>query len=141
MQVPGVMRSQGVSLKEASKQFGLRPEVVRRLARTAFTKRSYGKYVVKRVDHLLRVVLIPSEKGLREIVLRDSRETALIGHYWNAVDLYLSVGDVSGFRKLKKKSVRDASGKRIALLTDLDELKRQGSAGSFSFETLYGRIG
>jgi hypothetical protein len=35
------------------------------------------------------------------------------------------------------KHLIDANGKRVALLTDLDELEERGSAGEFSFETIY----
>lgn len=138
-QVPGLMRSQNLSLKRASKQVGLRSDLVARLARRAFRKRPNGRYIAKKVDHLLRPLVIPGDKGLREIFVRDSNEASLIGEYWSALDRYLVRGDASRLQKFRKRRIRPAQGKSIFLLTDLDELARQASAGVLRFESLYGR--
>ena len=111
---------------------------VLRLAGSAFTKKQ-RRYRIRPFDRLLRVLVIPSRKGLREIATRDSREASLIGEYWSAVEKYLMRGDASALRKLRRKSVIDSSGKRVRLLTNLEELKRQASAGVLHFESLYGR--
>jgi len=87
----------------------------------------------------LRVIVIPSRKGLREIATRDSREASLIGEYWSAVEKFLVRGDASALKKLRRMSVMDASGKRVRLLTNLEELKLQGSLGVLRFESMYGR--
>lgn len=138
-QVPGVMRSRGLSLRKASEEFGLKPDVVRGLARSALRKRSNGRYVAKSKDQLLRVLLIPSRKGLREIVLRDSGQATIVGKYWSALERYLVTGDTSELQKFRKERIRDANGKRVALLTNIDELRTQASAGVLRFESLYGR--
>ena len=138
VQVPAEMRAQGTSLPQASRRLGVSPKTVLRLAGSAFTKRR-GRYRVKPTDRLLRVQVIPSRKGLREIATRDSREASLIGEYWSAVEKYLTRGDASALRRLPRKSVIDAGGKRVRLLTNLEELKRQASAGVLRFESLYGR--
>jgi hypothetical protein len=138
-QVPGIMKSQGFSLTKASKQVGVNPRDVLRLAPSAFRKRPNGRYVAKATDRLLRVLAIPSEKGLREIAVRDSRQASVIGEYWNAVEQYLRRGDKSGIKRFKRIRVTDASGRRVRLLTNLLELRRQGSAGVFRFESLYGK--
>jgi hypothetical protein len=139
VQVPARMRSGNVSLPKAAREFGVRPYLVRHLASAAFRKLPNGRYVTKAVDRLLRILPIPSKKGLIEIALRDSRQASLISEYWSAVDRYLSTGDASGLNKLKRIRIIDASGKRVRLLTDLDELRRQASAGVLRFESLYGR--
>jgi hypothetical protein len=48
-------------------------------------------------------------------------------------------GDDSALKDFKSKYIIDAQGKRIPLLTNLDELDRLGSAGVLSFESLYAR--
>jgi hypothetical protein len=138
VQVPAKMRD-GLSLPEAAKESGItRSQVLHRIP-TALRKTRNGRYVAKASDRLLRILPIPSKGGLIEIALRDSRQASLIGEYWSAVDRYLSTGSASGLSKFKRIRIRDASGKRIRLLTDLDELRRQGSAGVLRFESLYGR--
>lgn len=138
VQVPSEMRAQGLSLPQASRQLGVNTRTVLRLAGPAFSKRR-GRYRVKPMDHLLRVLVVPSKKGLREIVTTDSREASLIGEYWSAVEKFLVRGDSSALEKLRRRTVLSANGKRVRFLFDLDELKRQGSAGVLRFESLYGK--
>jgi hypothetical protein len=138
VQVPAEMRS-GLTLRHASRQLGVRPSLVIQLAGSAFKKKRNGRYEVKPTDKLLRVLVVPSRKGLREIAVRDSREASLIGQYWSAVEKYLVTGDDSAFRKLPRKKVKGITGKSVRLLTNLAELRRQGSAGVLQFESLYGR--
>jgi len=139
VQVPAEMRSQGLTLRQASRQLGVRPSMVIQLAGSAFKKKRNGRYEVKPTDKLLRVLVIPSRKGLREIVVRDSREASLIGQYWSAVEKYLVTGDPSALRNLPRKKVKTATGKHVRLLMNLEELRRQASAGVLQFESLYGR--
>jgi hypothetical protein len=138
-QVPAEMRSTGATLREGARRFGLTPEVVIDTIPSAFRKARNGRYEVKPSDNLLRVLLIPSSKGLREIVVQGSREASIVGEYWSAVEKFLKRGDASAVRKVSRKTVTDASGERIRLLTNLDELEHQASAGVLHFESLYGR--
>lgn len=138
VQVPAEIRAYGTSLPQASRRFGVSPKTVLRLVGSAFAKKR-GRYHVKPTDRLLRVLVIPSQKGLREVATRDSREASLIGEYWSAVEKYLARGDASALNKLRRKTVIDPNGRRIRLLTNVEELKRQASAGALHFESLYGR--
>ncbi|MGB6484861.1 MAG: hypothetical protein WBE86_15350 [Candidatus Acidiferrales bacterium] len=138
------MRSDYVSLREASREFGLDSRVVARLGKSALRKRKNGQYAAKHTDKLLRILAVPApaEKGgKREIATRDSREASLLGKYWAAVQQYLQTGDTSNLKKLRRKYVIDASGKRVPLLLDLAELDRLGSAGELSFESIYAQVG
>ena len=139
VQVPSEMRSKGLSLREASRNLGVSPDTVIRLARAAFKKRRNGRYEARVRDRLLRILVLPSAKGLREIAVRDSKAASLIGQYWAAVEKYVVRGDASALNKLGRETVIDASGKSVRLLTDLEELRRQASAGVLHFESLYGR--
>lgn len=138
VQVPARMRS-GLSLPKASREFGLTASQVLRHAPSAFRKLRSGRYVAKVTDRLLRILIIPSKKGLIEIALRDSRQASLIGEYWVAVDRYLGPANDPGINRFKRVRIIDASGRRVRLLTDPDELLRQASAGNFRFESMYGR--
>ena len=138
VQVPAEMRAYGSSLRQAARRFSVSPKTVVRLAGSAFTKRR-GRYQVKPSDRLLRVLVVPSRKGLREIGTRDSREASVIGEYWSAVEKFVTRGDASALKRLRRKTVIDASGKRVRLLTNLEELSSQGSAGVLRFESIYGR--
>lgn len=133
------MRSEGVALRTASREHGLDPREVVPLAGSALRKRTNGRYVVRASDRLLRVLVIPTSDGLREIATRDSRQASLLANYWIAVEGYLTFDDSSALQEFKGKKIRNANGKKIPLLTDLTELSRLGSAGVLSFETVYAK--
>jgi len=87
-----------------------------------------------------RKLRIPTREGLREITVSDSHEASLVGRYWNAVKRYLETGDASAIQKFTGKHITDANGKRILLLTNLEEMDRQANAGNLSFETMYAKL-
>lgn len=126
----------GVSLRKASKEFGIAPLVVVKLGRPALRKRK-GRYAATKRDRLLRVVNKLGTKGKKEIATRDSRQASLVGGHWAAVQRYLQIGDDSALLKFKNKSVTDANGRRHRLLTNLKELDRLGSFGVLRFESMY----
>lgn len=135
------MRAEGVSLRQASREFEIDPRTVVRLGRPALRKRANGQYKAKASDRLLRVLVVPTREGLREIAVRDSRQASQVAEYWNAVHRYLETGDDSALRKFRRKRITDAKGVRVPLLTDRDELDRLGNAGELSFESLYAKTG
>jgi hypothetical protein len=130
---------EGASLHHASRKFDLDPRMLQRRAPSALRKLRNGRWAARPNDHLLRVLVIPTQKGLIEIGLRDSRQASLLGKYWTAVDRYRDTGDASALREFRGKYLIDADGKRVRLLTDLRALDRLGSAGVLSFESLYAR--
>lgn len=131
------MRADRISLPRAAKEFGVDPEEVKKRGRGALRKQKNGRYFATKTDRLLRVVSVLKPKGKKEIATRNSRQASLIGSHWAAVQKYLQTDDDSALAKFKKTRVIDASGKRHLLLTNLDELNRQASAGVLSFESLY----
>jgi len=135
----GKMRHEKMSLTRAAKEAGISRDTVLHWGRPAIQKRSNGKYVTKPHDNLLRVMMIPGERGSREIAIRGSRQASMLGEYWNAVHHYLATGDASQLKQFKGKSIKDADGIEMPLTTDTKELNRLGSAGVLSFESLYAR--
>jgi hypothetical protein len=132
-------RATGTSPRKVSKKLGISFKTVLRLVGRAFRKQRNGRYAPRSTDKLLRVLIIPTRKGLREIVTRDSREATKAAKYWNAVHRYLTTGDASAVRQFKGKQITGANGSKIRLLTDLKELDRQANAGNLSFESIYAR--
>ncbi len=130
----------GASLRQASRKFDLDPRKVAQLARPALRKKRNGRWAAKKYDRLLRILPLPSRKGLIEVATRDSRQATIVGKYWNAVDLYRDTGDASALEQFQREHVTDGEGNPVPLLTDLHELDRLGSAGVLSFESLYARV-
>jgi hypothetical protein len=133
------MRSKKASLKRASKENGISSHTVKRWSSSALQKRSSGKWTAKKSDNLLRVLMIPASGGKREIVVRGFQRASQVAKYSAAVDRYVETGDASRLNKFRGKSIKDADGAEIPLLTDRAELNRLGSAGVLSFESLYAR--
>lgn len=134
------VRSEGVSVTHAAKEYGIDRKKVIELGGSALRKQKNGRYKAKSFDRLLRVLVIPSPEGPKEIAVRDSRSASKIAEYSDAVSRFLRTGDQSKLRKFKRLRINDAEGKRIKLVTDAQELTRLGSAGVLSFESLYARV-
>ncbi len=133
------MRKEKVSLPKASREYRIDPRTVARLGKPALRKKKNGQYAAKASDRLLRVLVIPTSKGLQEAAVRGSRDASALGKYWDAVQDYLATGDSLPLRQLPQKRISDANGSLISLLTDVNELDRLGSAGVLSFESLYAK--
>lgn len=134
------IRADRISLKKASREFGVDPRTVKRLAGPALRKLSNGQYAAKANDRIFRVVTVVTQrKGRAKIATKEFRQASKAGKHSAAVERYLETGDHSALAKFKGKHIVDANGKRIALMTNLDDLDRLGSAGELSFETLYAR--
>jgi hypothetical protein len=134
------MRADGISLTKASRQFKVNPRTVKRLAGSALRKLGNGQYAAKPNDRIFRVItVLAKRKGLVQVATMDFRQAKKASKHSAAVESYRDAGEASALAKFKRKYIVDASGKRIALMTDLDDLDRLGSAGELSFESLYAR--
>jgi hypothetical protein len=134
------MRAECISLRRASKEFGIDPEMVLKFGRSALRKQKSGKYIAKKTDRLLRMMSILTPKGRSQTSVRDSRQASMLGRYWAAVQRYLQTGDDSALHEFQGKKITDASRKRHPLITDLNQLNTLGSAGVLSFESLYAGV-
>jgi len=85
------MRSEKLSLKKASLETGVKPETVKRWAGSALEKRS-GRFAIKKGDRLLRPMKIPTPDGVREIIVRGSRQASVLGSYWSSIQEFLRKG-------------------------------------------------
>ena len=137
--VLSAMRTEKVSLRQASREHGVSPATVLRHGKAGLRKTSRGKYAARARDRLLRVLVLPTPTGLAEIATLNSRAATVVAEYWNAVNLYLETGDDTDLQRFRGQSIIDAEGNAVPLLTDLDELERLGSVGVLSFQSLYAR--
>ena len=135
-----LMKSNDLSASAGARAAGIPPRVFIDRARSALHKLENGRYAAKPNDHLFRAVIVVSQsRGPVEVATRNFREASKAGKHSAAVQRYLETGDDSALRRFRGKYIIDAEGKRVALLTDTDELDRLGSAGELSFESLYVR--
>lgn len=139
VQAISLMRQQNASLAHAARASRVSPRTVRRLAGAALRKRPNGRYGARRSDRLVRVVRLPTRDGMRDSVLRDSKQASLVAKYWNAVHAYLAKGDASGLEQFANVRIKTADGTTVLLLTDRAALDRLGGAGVLSFESIYAR--
>jgi len=128
----------GDSFHKATRAVGINPRTAKKLGGSAFRKAANGKIVINKRAKVLRVVTMPSSSGLRQVAVRGFKTASEIAKYDNAVHLYVNTGDGSKLKRFRRLKLKDASGEPIEFLTDLAELKRQGLAGEFSFESFYG---
>lgn len=134
------MRTEGLNLKAAARTFHLSPRTVIKYGATGLKKNSAGHYEARVSDRVPRALAILSQRGVREIVVRGSREARKLSKYWIAVEHFLATGDDSQLHPYRGDTVTDAFGQSIPLITDLDRLEHLGSAGVLSFESIYARV-
>src|SRR5258708_2798206 len=99
-QIAPEARSAG-SLSKRPRKYHRNPRKVRQAAPAAFRKLKNGRYAAKPIDRILRVLVMPTRKGLSEVGVRDSRNASLLGTYWTAVEQYRDTGDASALRKFR----------------------------------------
>ena len=133
------MRKDRISLAQASRESGVSPRTVTKWGKSALKKRKSGTYAIKENDTLLRIVIIPTPEGPRDIAVRGSKQVRVLAEYWNALHRYLQTGDSKRLKSFEGKHIKDANGVEVALMTNLSALNRLGSAGVLSFESLYAR--
>jgi hypothetical protein len=133
------MRTDKVSLAQASRDVGIGPRTVKRWGSAALRKGPSGRYVAKTSDTLLRLMIILTPEGPREIAVRSSKQATLLAEYWNALHRFVETGDAVPLKTFQGKHIKDANGVDIPLLTDLPTLNRLASAGVLSFESIYAR--
>src|SRR5271155_5868267 len=82
------LRVGDAALWEISPEFDVDPRTVVRHAKTALSKLPNGRYAANPTDNLLRILVLPTNDGLREVAIHDSREASVLSNYWAAVEKY-----------------------------------------------------
>jgi hypothetical protein len=133
---------EGYSLKSAATEYGVSPRTVVRLGGSALRKDASGRYMAKKSDNLLRVLLVQVHGNQPiEVAVRGSRAGSEVAKRAIAQREFVHTGDDTKLRKLSKTKILDASGREVPFLTDEEELARQGDLGALSFESIYARRG
>jgi hypothetical protein len=138
-QAIGRLRSGGISLRQAAREFEIDPRTVVRRGGSALRRRKSGRYAATPTDRLLSLLKIVTPEGLRDVLVSSSRQRSRLGRYWSALQKHLQTGDSSALLKFEGKYIIDAHGSRIPFLTDLDQINRLASADVLRFESIYGR--
>jgi hypothetical protein len=129
------MRRQGLSLTKAARQNHISPKTLRKIIEPALKRKGRG-FVPTASDKLLRVMILPTAEGRIEVGVRSARTAKRIAEYDAAVKRFIHTGDASALEGFQGISIT-ANGRKIPLLTDLDELERLGEVGELSFESIY----
>jgi len=132
------MRKEGTSLRTAARDAKVSPRTVIKKAASALRKNKSGRYKAKTSDRIVRLLMIPTPQGPKEIEVRGLRDASRLGRYWVAVDNYYERGDTS-VKKFEGQSITAVDGTKYLLITDLHVLNQLGYAGVLSFESLYAR--
>jgi hypothetical protein len=112
----------GDSLAVSCEESGIsQKEAVKYLRNCLYKKK--GRWIPKKHDFIEREVNIYENGEIRAIVIKGSKNSAIIGEYYNAVKNYLVSGDPSYLKPFKKKTIIDAYGKKHKLETDPDKIR------------------
>lgn len=134
-----LMRSQGYTKTAAARAVGISPKSFQDIAGAALRKSPGGKYSVTKGDRLLRVMVIPDRRiGNLEVAIRGSRKASLVAQYDNAVKHYVYTGDASLLQRFEGMTIT-SNGRRITLLTELDEIDWLAQSHELSFESIYAK--
>ena len=139
MHVVTDMLAKRTSLSKTSREYDRDPRLVLKWARPSLRRRA-GKWLPKTTAQQLRVLVMATVQGNREVAIGDFFQATQIGKHWVAIDRALGPEeDDTDLRTFEGKHIVDVHGEQVPFLTDLAELKRQYSAGNLSFETIYAR--
>lgn len=122
----GAMAKHGLSLRDATRQFKTSPEVVRRVGRsTGALRKVEGRWMVRPTARatIPRAVLTPD--GWQSIRLWGFQDADLLRAYARAVESR----NMREIAKFRDKTIRDARGRTLRLITDRRVLARLDRAG------------
>lgn len=112
----------GDSLAGSCEETGIGEKEAIKYLRSCLYKKK-GRWIPKKYDSIERAMQIYENGEIRTIVIKGSKNSAVIGEYYNAVKNYLISGDSSYLKPFKKKVIIDAYGKKHKLETDPDKIR------------------
>lgn len=130
----GFMRK-GSPLKSAARRAETSSESVLSIVGSAL-KKERGRYVPTKGDRKLRVMVIPTRDGPKEVAFYSFATSQKISRYDDAVKALSRRGDYGPIERLKGEKIF-ANGEWIELLTDIDELEELDRSHALSFESIY----
>jgi len=112
----------GDSLAVSCEEAGISEKEAIKYLRSYLYKKK-GRWIPKKHDSIERAMQIYENGEIRAIVIRGSKNSAVIGEYYNAVKNYLVSGDPSFLKPFKRKIIIDAYGNKHKLETDPDKIR------------------
>ncbi len=133
LDVLSIMREEGIPLTPASEKVGTSVATAKKYLGSAALRRDARRRIVaKSSDRLFRRLPALTTKGLKQMDFTDSRQSSVVGRYWNEIGHGLNTGDWSGVATFKGKKVRGR-----ALETDPDVIEARARRGELDFEDIY----
>jgi lambda repressor-like predicted transcriptional regulator len=120
LKVISKMRREGVSLAQASREYGTSPEAV--IRNTNALKKMEGRWTPKSSDRISRVMKVCENGKEHSIEIKDSRYASTIGKYHSAIGQFLHAGDETVLKQFVGKRIKDANGNWHVLETDPNKL-------------------
>jgi hypothetical protein len=120
----------------AARSAGVSPERLRRFLRENALAERTGK-TWRITDMRPREMMVISNGGTTQRLLRGADEASLNGKYLNAVKAFLNSNDVGFLLPFRGRSVIDAKGQTHLFETDPNTLYRLAHAGSEAFHEIY----
>ena len=137
-----LMRRQRISLAEACRAEHIKSKTFLTIAGSAVTQdHPGGRYRATKGDSFRRDLKVPTTLGQITVPIKGSKTATQIAKYQNAVAEYLRTGKTSSLRPFRGKSVVDARGRKVELITDPATLSALATADELKFIDLYGSIG
>jgi hypothetical protein len=138
-----LMRTDRLSLAEASKRVGMTSEAVRKRLGSTLRRRA-GKYEIAKSDTLPRPMKMLDNRGeVYPVIVRSSRDASKIGHYWSDIEKWKASRprDNSILEPYRGVSVGDIDGQRHLFTIDPKALERHFRSREARFETVYQYVG
>ena len=132
------LMKKGVSQAAAAKSVGIRAQRLARYRRaTTTSKIKDRKWIIR--DHRPAEMYIVSNGKVIPIVI-SYRGKSAIGHYWNAVNEFLTENDSKFLAPHAGRAIRDISGKKYIFETGPNTLRMLDSIGELNFIQIYANV-
>lgn len=107
---------EGKSLSKSSFEVGIKTDIAKQHLKSAIYKRR-ERWRAKKIDFIQRRMNIYERGKIKSITVTNSKDSSLIGEYYNDLKKLLEKGDTSVLRKYKRRVIRDSKGRRHRLET------------------------
>jgi hypothetical protein len=131
-----IMREGDLSLTKAAKAAGTTPRTVATWAKRDISKVGNHYRLTRKQDNRYRTMNVLTSEGVEKIVVRGSRDAALVRGQRDAFLKYRQNGDPSVFDRFKGKQVGVGQNK-VTLLTDIDVIKDAFDSGELDLVSVY----
>jgi len=133
-----VLMKGGVSQTAAAKSVGISTQRLAHYRRATTTSKIKGKKWAIR-DHRPAEMYIASNGKVFPIAV-PNRGKSGVGHYWNAINEFLTSNDTTHLNPLSGKVIRDIRGKKYLLEVGPNTLRMLDAIGELNFVRIYANV-